>query len=74
MPVPPRIETPPITEAVMMVSSRFGGTVDWMILSWVAKSMVAMPAKAPWIMKTCTVRHSTGMPAARAASALPPMA
>ena len=45
-----------------------------MILSWVAKSMVAMPAKAPWIMKTCTVRHSTGMPAARAASALPPMA
>ena len=74
MPVPPRIETPPITEAVMMVSSRLGGTVDWMILSWVAKSMVAIPAKAPWIMKTCTVRRSIGMPAARAASGLPPMA
>ena len=74
VPVPPRIETPPMTEAVMMVSSRLGGTVDWMIWSWVAKSMAAMPAKKPWIAKTCTMRRSTGMPAARAASALPPIA
>ncbi len=39
VPVPPRIETPPMTEAVMTVSSRLGGTVDWMTWSWVAKSM-----------------------------------
>jgi hypothetical protein len=51
-----------------------GGTVDWMIWSWVANRIVASPAKAPWIMNTCTVRRSIGMPAARAASGLPPMA
>ena len=28
VPVPPRMLTPPTTEAVMIVSSRFGGTVD----------------------------------------------
>ena len=35
-PMPPRMLTPPTTEAVMMVSSRLGGTVDWMTQSWVA--------------------------------------
>ena len=49
VPVPPRMLTPPTTEAVMMVSSRFGGTVDWMTLSWVAKRTAAMPTKTPWI-------------------------
>ena len=47
VPVPPRIDTPPITEAVMIVSSRFGGTVDWMTCSWVAKRIAASPAKKP---------------------------
>ena len=28
VPVPPRMETPPMTDAVITVSSRFGGTVD----------------------------------------------
>ena len=32
VPVPPRMLTPPTTDAVMTVSSRFGGTVDWINL------------------------------------------
>ena len=60
VPVPPRIETPPITEAVMMVSSRLGGTVDWMTWSCVAKRIAAMPAKTPWIAKTCTIVARSG--------------
>ena len=38
VPTPPRMLTPPTTEAVMMVSSRLGGIVDWMTCSCVAKS------------------------------------
>ena len=41
----------------MTVSSRLGGTVDWMTWSWVAKSMAAMPAKTPWIAKTVTTER-----------------
>ena len=55
VPVPPRMLTPPTTEAVMMVSSRFGGTVDWMIASCVAKRIAAMPTKKPWMAKTFTI-------------------
>ena len=36
VPTPPRMLTPPTTEAVMMVSSRPGGVVDWMTRSCVA--------------------------------------
>ena len=71
-PMPPRMLTPPTTEAVMMVSSRLGGTVDWITESWVANRTEAMPAKAPWIRNTCRITVRRSMPASRAASALPP--
>ena len=72
--MPPRMLTPPTTEAVMMVSSRLGGTVDWITLSWVANRTEAMPANAPWMRKTCITTRRREMPASRAASALPPTA
>ena len=74
VPVPPRMLTPPTTEAVMMLSSRFGGTVDWMTLSWVANSTAAIPVKKPWIRNTVTMVRRCEMPERRAASALPPTA
>jgi hypothetical protein len=36
VPTPPRMLTPPTTEAVIMVSSRPGGVVDWMTRNCVA--------------------------------------
>ncbi len=74
VPVPPRIDTPPITAAVMTVSSRLGGTVDWMTCSCVAKRIAAMPVKSPSTAKASTTRRSTPRPVARAASLLPPTA
>ncbi len=74
VPVPPRMLTPPTTEAVMTVSSRFGGTVDWITWSWVANSTAAIPAKTPWTAKTATTERSIRIPATRAASAFPPTA
>ena len=47
VPVPPRIETPPITEAVMTVSSRLGGTVDWITCSWVANRIAGDAGEEP---------------------------
>ena len=47
VPTPPRMLTPPTTAAVMMVSSRLGGTVDWMTESWVANRSEATPTKTP---------------------------
>ena len=38
VPTPPRMLTPPTTEAVMTVSSRPGGVVDWMTRNCVANS------------------------------------
>ena len=58
VPVPPRIETPPMTEAVMTVSSRLGGTVDWMTCSCVANRSAAIPAKKPWSAKAMTQMRS----------------
>ena len=68
------IGTPPITEAVMTVSSRLGGTVDWITCSCVAKRIPAIPAKRPCKAKTPMTVRSGLSPAARAASVLPPTA
>ena len=73
-PRPPRMLTPPTTAALMMVSSRFGGTVDWITCSCVANSTEAMPANRPWIANTITTVGAVRTPAARAASALQPSA
>lgn len=74
VPVPPRMLTPPTTEAVMIVSSRLGGTVDWMTLSCVANRTAAMPTKNPWMAKALTTVACGSMPDRRAASTLPPTA
>ncbi len=74
VPTPPRMLTPPTTAAVMTVSSRLGGTVDWMTRSWVANSSAAMPAKSPCSANTITTVRRGDTPQSRAASALPPVA
>jgi hypothetical protein len=74
VPVPPRMLTPPTTAAVMMLSSRLGGTVDWITLSWVANSTAATPTNRPWTRKTVTIVRRSEIPERRAASGLPPTA
>ena len=68
------MDTPPTTAAVMIVSSRFDGTVDWITCNCVANSTEAMPANMPWIANTITTVGAVRMPAARAASAFEPRA
>src|ERR1700721_2010386 len=47
VPTPPRILTPPTTAAVITVSSRLGGTVDWITLSWAANNRAARSRARP---------------------------
>ena len=54
VPTPPRMLTPPTTAAVMTVSSRPDGVVDWMTRSCVAKRSAAMLAKKPCSANTIT--------------------
>ena len=59
----------------MTVSSRLGGTVDWMTCSWVAKSMRGDAGEEAVDREDHDDRRARiRMPAARAASALPPTA
>ncbi len=74
VPVPPRIETPPTTLAVMIDSTSVGGTVDWITPSWVAYSTEATPTKSPWIANVIRMVPRYGIPHSRAASELPPTA
>jgi hypothetical protein len=74
VPTPPKMLTPPTTAAVITVSSRLGGTVDWITLSWVANNNAAMPANNPCSANTITTVRRGDTPQRRAASALPPVA
>ena len=74
VPTPPRMLTPPTTAAVITVSSKLGGTVDWITLSWVANSSAAIPANSPCSANTITTVRRGDTPHSRAASALPPVA
>ena len=47
VPTPPRMETPPTTEAVMTWSSRPGVTTAWIVLNCVANMTLATPVNSP---------------------------
>ena len=74
VPTPPRIETPPTTEAVMTWSSRPGVATAWMVWNWVAYMTLAMPVKRPPRMNVVMRMRRVSSPERRAASALPPTA
>ena len=73
--MPPRMLTPPTTEAVMMVSSRLGGTVDWMTAE-LGREQDRGDADEGAVDREHLHHHRGArlMPASRAASALPPTA
>ena len=74
VPVPPRMLTPPTTDAVITESSRAGGGVACMILNCVEYITLATPTKMPFTMNTVINRRFCDRPESRAASALPPKA
>ena len=75
VPMPPRMLTPPTTEAVMMVSSRLGGTVDW-ITAELGREQDRGDAGEGAVDQEHLhdAPRRCEMPASRAASALPPTA